>query len=378
MASPACRRRLSGFQYRQKAGGGYGSWIDIRNSDANTKRHVVSGLTNGTTYTFEVRAVNSSGGGLASNELSAVPSIPPGAPTGLTADGGRQGGEADVDPRGRWRQAHPQVRMRNEGRRRSLPASSNDGMRLDAPANRSARPRRPSPSLTMTHPPITNDTTYTFRVRAVNARENELETPLGVRDGEETETGPTRPPPGPRTGPEPSEPSPSPRPSTASHGPKPARVACHDSRDGRGESEVHGAEHRCCGSTRRWADSTRLATVVFEPTNSSRDVSFTGTPSAHEASATSLSRCSASEADPAPHPSFQRLGGYQRGDPPRHDPRPADGAGGDAGRRGSDAVLGHRRPRPTTTSTGRGGNRVPMGAGRTLRETSSSSRMATA
>ena len=79
---------VSGFQYHQKAGvGGYGNWIDVRNSDASTTKHVVTGLTNGTTYRFEVRAVNSSGGGLESNELSAVPSITPGAPT-LTATAG--------------------------------------------------------------------------------------------------------------------------------------------------------------------------------------------------------------------------------------------------------------------------------------------------
>ena len=119
---------VSGFQYHQKAGGGYGSWIDIRNSDATTRNHFVTGLTNGTTYTFEVRAVNSSGGGLASNEESAVPSIPPGAPTNLTATAGDKEVRLTwTAPRGRWRQAHPQVRMRNEGRRRRLPASSNVG-----------------------------------------------------------------------------------------------------------------------------------------------------------------------------------------------------------------------------------------------------------
>ena len=112
---------LSGFQYRQKAGGGYGSWIDIRNSDADTEEHSVTGLTNGTTYTFQVRAVNSSGGGDASDEESAVPSIPPGAPTNLTATAGDKEVRLTwTPPRGRWRQAHPQVRMRRDDRRRRL------------------------------------------------------------------------------------------------------------------------------------------------------------------------------------------------------------------------------------------------------------------
>ena len=41
----------------------------------------------------------------------------------------------------------------------------------------------------------------------------------------------------------------------------------------------------------------------------------------------------------------QGLGGHPRGDPPQRHPRAADGAGSDAGRRGSDAVLGHRPAR---------------------------------
>ena len=74
--------------------------------------HVVSGLTNGTTYTFQVRAVNSSGGGLASDERSAVPSTTPGAPT-LTATAGDEEVRLTWTPADEWRQAHPQVRMPN-------------------------------------------------------------------------------------------------------------------------------------------------------------------------------------------------------------------------------------------------------------------------
>ena len=62
-------------QYRQKAGtGAYGNWTDIPNSapgGTNAIGHTVTGLDRGKTYTFEVRAVNSVGNSIASNEDSA-------------------------------------------------------------------------------------------------------------------------------------------------------------------------------------------------------------------------------------------------------------------------------------------------------------------
>ena len=65
---------ITKWQVRQKAGtGNYGNWTDIASSDKDTRNHTVSSLTNGTTYTFQVRGVNSAGNGAASNERTATP-----------------------------------------------------------------------------------------------------------------------------------------------------------------------------------------------------------------------------------------------------------------------------------------------------------------
>ena len=82
------------YQYQQKAGtGSYGNWTDMLNSGRDTTEYTVTGLTNGTTYTFRVRAVNIPGGaggeGFASQEVSGTPKTTPGAPT-LRATAGEE------------------------------------------------------------------------------------------------------------------------------------------------------------------------------------------------------------------------------------------------------------------------------------------------
>ena len=57
-----------------------GAWTDIADSSADTTSHSVTGLDNGTAYTFEVRAVNSQGGGAAGSAGPVTPATTPSAP----------------------------------------------------------------------------------------------------------------------------------------------------------------------------------------------------------------------------------------------------------------------------------------------------------
>ena len=77
------------YQYQQKEGSNaYSLWTDIVGSTALTTEHTVTGLTNGTTYSFKVRAKNRKGGSPASNEVTVVPANVPTAPQNLTATAG--------------------------------------------------------------------------------------------------------------------------------------------------------------------------------------------------------------------------------------------------------------------------------------------------
>ena len=78
------------YEYQQKEGGnGFGDWIRVLESTADTTEYTVTGLVNDTVYAFKIRAVNEIGESPSSEERGLTPqSSQPGQPQGLTATPG--------------------------------------------------------------------------------------------------------------------------------------------------------------------------------------------------------------------------------------------------------------------------------------------------
>ena len=83
-------RNIKNYQYRQKAGEEeFGAWEDVPGSDASSTSFIRTGLTNGTEYSFNIRAVNPRGNSPESDPVSATPNLLlPAKPTGLEAEAG--------------------------------------------------------------------------------------------------------------------------------------------------------------------------------------------------------------------------------------------------------------------------------------------------
>ena len=159
-ANPA-NNTITKYQYRRKTDTGtYGSWTDIPNSGDTTTSYTVTGLTNGTEYTFRVRAVNAGGNGAAST-VTATPAPVPAAPTKLEAEvGDRRIGLTWDDP---GDSTIDEYEYSTDGGSFSVISGSDDA----------------TTSYTVTG--LTNGTQYTFAVRAVNAVGNGAESSVTAK-----------------------------------------------------------------------------------------------------------------------------------------------------------------------------------------------------
>ena len=149
---------ITKWQVQQKQGdGSYGAWVDIPGSTASTTSHTVTGLTNGTAYSFRIRAVNAGGNSPASAEVRATPLAPPVKPTGVTATAGH----AQVTLS--WN--NPDNATISKWQYQQKQGDGSYGPWMDIPDSTAS-----TTSHTVTG--LTNGTVYSFRIRAVNAGGN--------------------------------------------------------------------------------------------------------------------------------------------------------------------------------------------------------------
>ena len=145
---------VTGHQYTHDGGI---TWTDVPDSapgGANAASSTVTGLTNGTAYTFQVRGVNDVGVGEASNAATATPVGAPAAPEGLTAAAGD--GEATLS----WTPAS------DNGSPITGHQYTRDGGATWTDIPDSAPGEANAASFTVAG--LTNGAAYTFQVRAVN------------------------------------------------------------------------------------------------------------------------------------------------------------------------------------------------------------------
>ena len=85
------------WQYRQsESGGGYGAWTDIADSGPATTSHVVTGLSNGISYAFEVRGVNVNEEMVNAEPITSAAVMPSALPPAPSVSAARGNGQVDL------------------------------------------------------------------------------------------------------------------------------------------------------------------------------------------------------------------------------------------------------------------------------------------
>ncbi|MYE01874.1 MAG: hypothetical protein F4Y03_11470, partial [Alphaproteobacteria bacterium] len=144
---------ITAWQYAYRVAGDYGDWTAIPGGDASTTDHTVDGLTNGTAYTFRIRALNEVGHGPESDEVSATALSVPAKPTGFTVAAG------DARVVLGWDNA---LNATVTGWQYSFSTSGDFGRWIDIPDSNAA-------TTGYTVAGLSNGAAHTFRIRAVNA-----------------------------------------------------------------------------------------------------------------------------------------------------------------------------------------------------------------
>ena len=166
---------ITGYEYRQKAGvNNYGAWTAMTGSGATTTAYSVTGLTNATAYTFQMRARSAGGAGpIPSAAVSATPTagVKPAKPTGLqVVNLGFNTAQTYAKVRLVWDDPKDPSIIRYEAQREfsGLPGTwlkpldwTSTHVPGSGPATTSAEFEAGS-----------HESTYAFRVRAVNAEGN--------------------------------------------------------------------------------------------------------------------------------------------------------------------------------------------------------------
>jgi len=147
---------ITAYQIRVSDDGGATwdpDWADITGSDANTTMHSLSSLTNGTTYTIEVRASRGMIHGAVSS-ATATPNLPPPAPSGLSSTAGD--GLVDLS----WTDPGDSSITKYQTRHKAGSGAFNAWADIAS-----------SGATTTSHrvTGLTNDTSYTIEVRAVRS-----------------------------------------------------------------------------------------------------------------------------------------------------------------------------------------------------------------